>query len=316
MTLRRLLAIDVGGTKLAAALVDPAGEITRRRKVPTSPCEAGSGEQLWATLGDLLDDVCDGLMPDAVGVGCGGPMSWPAGQVSPLNLPAWRDFPLRARLRDRYAGVPVRLVNDAVTMVIGEHWLGAARGFDNVLGVVVSTGVGGGLVLDGRARLGPSGNAGHVGHIVVDPQGPECGCGGRGCLEAIARGPAVVAWAQANGWSPPPETAATGETLLAAAQSGDATAVAAFTRAGEAIGVAVASAVDLLDLDVVVVGGGLSAAGEMLLGPARAAYAAHARMGYTGRCQMVPAALGGGAGLVGAAALVALGDDYWPLGAD
>lgn len=311
-----VLAIDVGGTKLAAALVDPDGELTRRRQVPTIPSDAGSGEQLWATLCGLLDEVCDGVVPDGVGVGCGGPMAWPAGDVSPLNLLAWRDFPLRSRLLGRYAGAPVRLVNDAITTVIGEHWLGAGRDHGNVMAVVVSTGVGGGLVLDGRARLGPTGNAGHVGHIVVDQQGPVCGCGGRGCLEAIARGPAVVAWAVANGWSPPAGFAATGETLLAAARSDDATAVAAFTRAGNAVGIAVASAVDLLDLDVVVIGGGLSAAGDLLLGPARAAFAEHARMDYTTRCEIVPAALGGNAGLVGAAALIAREDDYWPVGAD
>nr|BFE83625.1 hypothetical protein GCM10020093_062260 [Planobispora longispora] len=116
-------------------------------------------------------------------------------------MPGWRAFPLRDRLAGRFPGVPVRIHNDAVCVAAAEHWRGAGRGSSNMLGMVVSTGVGGGLILGGRLIDGGSGNAGHIGHVVVDPDGPACECGGRGCLEAVARGPGLAAWAVGQGGS-------------------------------------------------------------------------------------------------------------------
>jgi glucokinase len=310
-----VLAVDVGGTKLAVGLVSPDGEIVTSATVPTSPTGLGRDEELWTTLVRLIDEVCSAEQPAAVGIGCGGPMRWPEGEVSPVNLLAWQSFPLRARIQQRFDRIPVRLINDGIAMAIGEHWRGAGAGSGAFLGIVVSTGVGGGLLLDGKVVTGRSGHAGHIGHLVVDPQGPLCGCGGRGCLEAIARGPALVQWAIDNGWNAPP--AADGKALLAAAECGDPVAAAAFERAGAALGVAIASAVHLVELDTVAVGGGLAGAGEHLLGPARRAFIEHARMRFAADCVIVPAALGADAGLIGAAALVARGDRYWTTqGAD
>jgi glucokinase len=314
--LSRALALDVGGTKLAAAWVDADGVVHGRREVPTAPTGAGLGDELWQTVVELLDDVAAGERPGAVGVGCGGPMRWPDGVVSPVNLPAWRDFPLRDRVRDHFPSAQVRVHNDAVAMVAGEHWRGAARDVDAVLGVVVSTGVGGGLILGGRVVDGVGGNAGHVGHVVVEPNGPLCGCGGQGCLEAVARGPAVVAWALDRGWTAEPGTAADGGSLAASAQAGNEVARAAFARAGNALGIGLASAVALLELQVVVVGGGLAGAGELLLAPARESFRRHAGLAFVRRARIVPAAAGRDAGLVGAAALVVPGDRYWAGGAD
>jgi glucokinase len=140
-------------------------------------------------------------------------------------------------------------------------------------------------------------------------------CGGRGCLEAVARGPAVAAWAAAQGWKSS-SGRADGVALARSAADGDPIALAALTRAGRALGVAVASVASLLDLEVVAIGGGVANAGELLLGPARAAYDRHARLGFTRGVHIVAATLGGDAGLVGAAALVLHGDRYWPAGAD
>jgi glucokinase len=237
-------------------------------------------------------------------------MQWPSGAVSPLNIPAWRDFPLRDRIRERYQGVPVRVHNDAVCVAVGEHWRGAGRGADNVLGMVVSTGVGGGLVLDGRLVDGAHGNAGHIGHVVVDPGGPECVCGGMGCLEAIARGPAIVRWAQQGGWRRD-RTKLTARDVADDASRGDRVAAAAFERAGRALGVAIASAAALCDIEVVAIGGGVTQAGPLLFEPAGAAYASHARLDFVRDIRIVPAALGQDAGLVGAAALVLAADRYW-----
>ena len=231
--------------------------------------------------------------------------------VSPLNIPGWRDFPLRSRLTERLGGGTVRVHNDAICMVAAEHWRGAGRGRRNVLGMVVSTGVGGGLVLDGRLVEGASGNAGHIGHVVVDPDtGPPCGCGGRGCAEAIARGPALVKWAQAEGWRPDQKDA-TAKDLAGDGALGHPIGLAAMHRAGRALGIAIASATSLCDLEVVSVGGGLSQAGPLLFDPLEEALRAHARLGFTRQVRVVPAALGHSAGLVGAAALIFAADRYW-----
>ena len=306
------LAVDIGGTKLAAGLVEPSGRLLSSSAVPTP--SGLDAEKLWCTLDALITDVLAGRDPADLagcGCGCGGPMEWPAGVVSPLNIPAWRDFQLRSRLTERLRGITVRVHNDAICLVAAEHWQGAGRGRRNVLGMVVSTGVGGGLMLDGRLIEGASGNAGHIGHVVVDPDtGPLCGCGGRGCLEAIARGPALVAWAQAEGWRAG-QSDATAKDLAADGALGDPVGVAAMRRAGRALGIAIASATCLCDLEVVSIGGGLSQAGPLLFDRLEEELRAHTRLGFARQVTVVPAALGQTAGLVGAAALIFAADRYW-----
>jgi glucokinase len=308
---RTVLALDIGGTKLAAGIVDRGGRVSAAARVPTPHGRRLDAETLWKTVVALLDRFTAGVGAKdiaGVGVGCGGPMNWPDGHVSPLNIPAWRDFPLRDRLRERFPGIPVRVHNDAVCVAVGEHWRGAGRGTANVLGMVVSTGVGGGLVLGGHLVDGRSGNAGHIGHVVVEPDGPECECGGRGCLEAIARGPAVAAYAKAHGWRHPQGTA---RDVADDAARGHPVAREALARAGSALGVANAAATHLLDVEGVAVGGGLSQAGPLLFDPLEEAFRRHARMEWARRVRVVPAALGQEAGLVGAAALVLSGSRYW-----
>jgi glucokinase len=298
-----VLAIDIGGTKMAGGLVDAGGTLTGRQQVAT-------GSQPTVALAQLVDSVLgsrDRIEIAGVGAGCGGPMSWPAGVVNPLNIPSWRaGFPLRDWLRERVPRVPVRLHNDAMCLTVGETWRGAAAGCSEVLGMVVSTGVGGGLILGGRPRDGASGNAGHIGHIVAEPGGPVCGCGARGCLEAVARGPMLVAWAAERGCR-----ARDGRELAQLALGGDQVAKAAFDRAGSAVGRVVAGVAALLELDAVVIGGGLSSAGDLLFGPLRREFAAHAQLGYTRGTPVRHAALGQDAGLIGAAALVLDADVYW-----
>jgi glucokinase len=315
------LVIDIGGTKLAAGVAEPAGRLITWASIAT-PASLDA-EQLWRTLEALLGKVLGEAGRDEAGVdesgaglagvgcGCGGPMEFPAGRVSPLNIAAWRGFPLRDRLAERFPGIPVRVHNDAICMAAGEHWRGAGRGAGNMLGVVVSTGVGGGLVLGGRLIDGASGNAGHVGHIVIDPEdGPPCACGGRGCLEAIARGPALAAWAREQGWRPG-QADPTAADLAADAASGHPVGLAAMRRAGRALGIALASATHLCDLEVVAVGGGLSQAGALLFDPTEEFLRAHAKFAFARKVRVVPAALGQSAGLVGAAALIFAADRYW-----
>jgi len=309
-----VLSIDVGGTKIATGLVEPGGRLASWTQAETP--RGLEAEQLWRTL----DVLCARLLAEehigpgqglaGVGCGCGGPLVWPEGRVSPLNIPAWRGFPLRGRLRERFPGTTVRLHNDAICMAVGEHWRGAGRGRRWMLGIVVSTGVGGGLVLDGRLINGATGNAGHIGHVVVDPGGPFCSCGGRGCLEAIARGPALVAWAQGEGWRPG-QAPVTAKDLADDAAQGHAIGIAALGRAGRALGIAIASAAHLCDLEVVAIGGGLAQAGPLLFDPLEQALRTHAGLGYARDVPVVAAALGQSAGLIGAAALIFAADRYW-----
>lgn len=340
-----VLAVDVGGTKLAAAVVLPSGLVLGATVRPTP--QGADAPTLFSALAGLIGAVLRsvGLPVVGAGVGCGGPMEWPAGVVSPVNIPGWRGFPLVDRLAE-LLGVPVRIHNDAVCAAVAEHWRGAGRGHDSMLGMVVSTGVGGGVVLAGRVVDGASGNAGHVGHVVVDPDGPVCGCGGRGCLEAVARGPAVVTWALDHGWMPAGAAGAVGPAgaagpagpagagavgrvradgaggaggaggadgrgLAAAARAGDPVALAAYERAGTMLGRGIASAVALLDVTAVVVGGGFAGSGDLLFDPLRRAYDRHAGLPHVRAAVVVPAALGTETGLLGAAALVLEGVRYW-----
>jgi glucokinase len=308
-----VLALDVGGTKLAAAVVDETGRILGRGRVP-SPTGIDPEplyEALLACAAAALRgaDVAPGDL-DGIGVAAAGPMVWPSGEVSPLNMPAWRGFPLRKRLAAEFDAERVLIHNDAVGLTVGEHWKGAGSGTGNLLGMTVSTGVGGGLILGGRLFHGASGNAGHVGHVVVEPDGPVCACGGRGCLEAIASGPNTVRHALDDGWRPRPGVVADGVALAAAAAAGDAVALRNVARAGMAVGTAIASCASLLDLEVAAIVGGFSQSGPSFWEPLQQAFAAHAGFPFAAACRVVPGQLGEAAGLLGAAAFVLVPDRY------
>lgn len=183
------LAVDVGGTKLAAGVVGLDGTLVVRDRVPTPQ------RNVWLALERLIKRVraaAGEVSLIACGVGCGGPMDGAAGEVSPLHIPEWREFPLRDRLA-AFTELPTFVDNDAKALALGEGWRGAAVGLSDYLAMVVSTGVGGGIVSGGRLLGGRLGNAGHIGHVVVVPGGRPCTCGGRGCLEAYASGRAIAA---------------------------------------------------------------------------------------------------------------------------
>lgn len=308
-----VLAIDVGGTKLAAGVVDGDARILSRARVP-SP-HGTDAEELYETLIACCAAALRGAdtLPgdlDGIGVSCAGPMIWPAGEVSPLNMPAWRGFPLRDRLLREFRVNSVRIHNDAVGIAVGEHWKGAGVGTQNLLGLTVSTGVGGGLILDGRLYHGISGNAGHFGHVIVEPDGPPCACGGRGCVEAIAAGPNTVKRALAEGWQPEEGSQADGIGLAASAAGGDEIAIRNLGRAGRAVGVAIASSTHLLDLEMVAIDGGFSQSGPPFWDALRQAFAIHARMKFATACEIVPGTLGSDAPLLGAAAFMLDPDRY------
>jgi glucokinase len=298
---RTVLAVDVGGTKIAAGVVEETGRIVAAasRPTPTEDPEATFGAVRAATEEVL---TAGAARVDAVGISSAGPVDLIGGSVSPINIPSWREFPLRERVSALLPGRPVELAGDGLCMALGEHWAGAGRGSGSMLGIVVSTGVGGGLVLGGRPLLGRTGNAAHVGHVVVEPvDGWPCTCGGRGCVETVASGPNLVRWARLQGWAAPDHADAAH--LAAAARAGDGIPRAAFRRGGRAVGLAIVAAAVVCDLELVVVGGGVAQAGELLFGPVRETLAEHAGLSFLSSLRVVPATLGGQAGLIGAAAL-------------
>ncbi|HTL85905.1 MAG TPA: ROK family protein [Acidimicrobiia bacterium] len=270
-----VIAVDIGGTKLDTGLVNERGDILERVKAATPTTD--DPEALFDALIALLDQlpIREGA---AVGVGCGGPMN--SRGVSPLNIPAWREFPLAVKLHARL-GLPVWIDNDAKALALGEGWLGAARGVDNYIAMVVSTGVGGGIVCDGRLLDGAEGNAGHVGHMIVEPDGHVCGCGARGCVEAEASGTAIE---RITGR---PAREASAEVIA---------------RTGTMVGRAVASVANLLDLQLAVISGSVALGfGEPFFVAAQAEIDARACLDFSRGTRVVPGGLGPDGPLLGAA---------------
>ena len=239
------LVIDIGGTKIAVGLVDSDGAIVHNAKLPTPDSDA---EAIWAVAEQLIAEAvaaADGGVR-GVGIASAGPIDLPSGTVSPINITAWQRFPIVDRVTAVLPGVPVRLGGDGLCMAMGEHWRGAGRGAQFMLGMVVSTGVGGGLVLDGAPYDGRTGNAGHVGHVVVEPDGALCTCGGHGCVETIAGGPRMAQWAREHGWAASAEADA--KELADAANAGDDDGAAAFRRGATAVAATIASVGAVCDL--------------------------------------------------------------------
>lgn len=297
------LAVDFGGTKVEAALVDDRGIMLPGSRHRRATGNTASSDELDTAVREVVlaarADLPTGAPLLGVGIGAAGPIDVTAGSVSPLNVPAWRDHQLAASVAELVPDAPITLRIDGLCIALAEHWVGAGRGAANLLGMIVSTGVGGGLVLGGRAAPNPTGNGGHIGHVEVGGFDDVCACGGRGCLEAVASGPRTVAWARTQGF-----TGETGEALALAHAEGDPIAIAAVARAGGAIGHAIASATNLLDLDVVAIGGGFSRVSPALFEHARNALTERTAFPFVSRVRVVPSGLSDEGPLIGAAALV------------
>lgn len=280
------LAIDIGGTKCSVGLVTRAGELIDRTNIPVD--HRDSADELYDDLATAVQNQLvravqhHGSSPSVVGVGCAGPISWNVETVSPLNIAQWRDFPLRERLMND-TGLTVFGDGDAKALALAEGWLGAAKGVDNFMAMVVSTGVGGGIVLNGQLLDGESGNAGHVGHVIVEPNGRRCSCGGRGCLEAEASGPAIEAITGR------PPTQPTYEIMV---------------RTGRLVGRGVASVCNLLDLKLVCVGGSVALGfGATFFNSAQRTLDELCGLEFSRKARIVPARLADEGPLIGAAAV-------------
>ncbi|SDE59319.1 ROK family protein [Auraticoccus monumenti] len=300
-----VVAVDIGGTKVAMAVVAADGQVLFEDVVPTGTGE--DPEQLWqpigAALAGLLDGVGDVLGEETrVGIGSAGPVHGPEGLVSPVNIPAWRRWPVRDRVLDavvRATGRPATgvLAGDGHCIAVGEHWLGAGRDVSSMVGMVISTGVGGGAVIDDVLFAGATGNAVHIGHTSVNFLGERCACGSHGCVELYARGPGMVAAARERGW-----VGEDAQQLTLDAREGDPVAREAIERGMRALAAGVAELATNLDVTTFVIGGGVSKAGEVVFEPLRRHLADFAVLHYVDGLEVRPAELEN-AGLLGAAAV-------------
>lgn len=305
-----ILGIDIGGTKLAAGVVAPGGQLLSYKRRPTP--QGVDSEALLDAVVDLARAAIleSSQQATAIGIGCGGPIFFEKDTVSPLHMPAWRNFPLRPRL-EAALGLPAVLDNDAKAFALGEAKFGAGRRSICMLGMVVSTGIGGGIVVNGRLLDGAHGNGGHIGHIIVSASGPRCFCGAVGCLTAYASGRGLSARATdalkrgvPSSLSGLGEGAVTGRVIAEAASAGDKLAARLFNDAATALGRAIASAANMLDLDRVVLGGGLIQAGDLLMVPLERELRRRARLAFSRFVEVSTAQLGQESGVIGAATLI------------
>ena len=307
-------AVDIGGTKVAVGVADAAGRLVASTSFPTLP-ERGPEAVLGETASRLRGlALAEGATLAAVGVGCIGPLDPRSGTLmNPPNFPGWSYVPVKATL-ERALGAPVTIDNDANVAALAEYRQGAGRGARVMVYATVSTGIGGGLVIDGRLLHGIGGAAGEFGHQTIRPDGPLCGCGNRGCLEAMASGTAIARRAReaaAAGQAQAIVALAGGpggilaEHVAQAARAGDPDAEAIWAAAMDDLAIGLGNVVTTLAPDRLVVGGGVTRSGDLLLGPLRAGLARRVRMVPVNELDIRLAELADEVGLVGAAALVA-----------
>jgi glucokinase len=309
-----LLALDFGGTKHAAAIAAPGETEWRAYRRTLAPAHS-NGQTDLVTMQTLIKDLLNGTQPAAIGISFGGPVDFQTGTVRlSHHVPGWENLPLQAILETEY-GVPVRVDNDANVAALGEQQFGAGQGCLALLYITVSTGVGGGWILNGAPWRGFEGMAGEIGHMVVDPQGPVCLCGKRGCVERLASGPYIVQQVQDRLHDQPKagqilralgghslETL-TAEQISQAANQGDELAQAALKQAGWAIGIAIGNVANLINPQRFILGGGVTKASDPFWPTVQQTARATALPEV--HFDILPAALKDDAPLWGAVALVA-----------
>jgi glucokinase len=272
------LAIDIGGTKLAVGVVSRSGELLSQMQTPTPV------NDVWGALKNLIDAqmLQTNVRLEACGVGCGGPMTLGGESVSPLNIADWRGFGLLSAVESA-TGLKTYIANDAQALVLGEVWCGSAVGVSDVIGMVVSTGVGGGIVSNNKLLTGRLGNAGHIGHVIVEPDGRLCECGAYGCLEAHVSGKSIQAM------TGKPSEHATNEVRI---------------EAGKLVGRALVSVGALMDLQLCVIGGSVAIGfGAPFFAAVQHEIDRSARLEFIRGLKVLPVGLGDSAPLIGAASL-------------
>jgi glucokinase len=305
---RTAIGLDVGGTKVAGLLLDEDGEILGRE---TAETPADDPEATMKTIFHVAEELGSRGQPVGIGVGAAGMVDFASGTMRWAPNLAWKELPIRDRVSQQ-TGRPCIVDNDANAAAWGEYRFGASRGYRDVLMVTVGTGIGGGIVADGALYRGAHGFAAEIGHVIVEPGGPECGCGNRGCWEQVASGQALDRLGRLAVETRPDSAIATisgeeevtGRHVAEAAAQGDPIATNILAQVGRRLGEGIAGLVNILDPEAVVVGGGVAEVGDVLLGPARVAFLASVEApDHRPEVPLLPAALGNDAGAVGAAAL-------------
>lgn len=310
-----IISVDIGGTQIRAALSDREGNIIHRVAYPTlaeegpEPVMGRIKEAIRQAAGQQLGEV------QTIGIATAGPLDpWEGVIIKAPNLPGWHQVPLKAIIEEEF-GLPTYVGNDANLAALAEQRFGAGKGTQDLIYITHSTGIGGGIIVDGRMLLGSKGLGAEVGHITLDIDGPRCGCGNIGCLEAMAAGPAIARNAVQA-------IEAGRETLILdlvdgdlsrisakevneAAQQGDSLAMELIRQAGELLGIGLVSLIHLFNPEIIVIGGGVSKAGDLLFEPVRETVRARCMAkAYWRDTPIVPAALGDDVGLMGGIALV------------
>jgi glucokinase len=306
-----VLAIDIGGTKLAAGIVDAGGTVLARGEAPTQAAQGPAGvlERVIRLAREVLGKP--GVRADAIrriGIGCAGPVDRRAGLIlNPPNLPGWTRVPLVEHIQ-KALGLPAVLENDANAGALGEFRYGAGKGASSLVYLTVSTGIGGGIILDGKLWHGLKDGAGEVGHMTIVPDGPLCGCGNRGCLEALASGPSIARRArEALGAGRASRLSQAGEFTAAdvvrLAQEGDAVAAEVWRDTVQYLALGVGAVVTIVAPERVVIGGGVTQAGDFLFEPLRREVRQRVKLVAVESVPILPAALGPDVGILGAAAV-------------
>jgi len=292
---QKVIALDIVGTKTALGIVDEHYEVSH-----TSEVAVHGNQDFWNEIAETVKSLREITGDDFAGVGIGsaGPLHLHEGAISPVNIPSWRKFPIVSKIQEITGSESVCLHGDAMALAHAEFLIGAGRGTSNMLGIVVSTGIGGGLVLNGKLFTGESGNVCYIGHHTINFAGPECACGKRGCVESYASGPRMVANAQTLGW-----TAGTSFIDLAeSARHGDAIALKAIDEGARALAIGIVNIIGSLDIRTVVIGGGVAQAGAIYWDRLREHCAIAARTtGFIDSVDLRPAQLERNSGLIGAA---------------
>ncbi len=309
-----VLAIDIGGTKIITALISNKGQVLAKEYHLTLADEGPPSviNRILAAIDRLLNTKNMGLSQlDSISIAAAGAINFEKGVItSSPNLPGWHDIPLKDMVKEKYQ-VNTFLINDANAAALAEHRFGAGRGTNNLVYLTVSTGIGSGIIIDGKLYMGACGSAGEIGHMTIDVNGPRDNCGNIGCLETLASGTAVAKEAiKRIGRGEESYLAEmvegkieniTAEKVSAAAQSGDSLALEVIMQAATYLGVGLVNVVNIFNPEIIVIGGGMTQMGDLLFNPARKVVRERAFPVSSGAVRIVPAQLGNNTEVIGAA---------------
>ncbi len=293
-----LLGVDVGGTKIAVGSMDSTGNLLHSASISSL---SDSQNDLWGRLEEVSREVIEKTQGNLTGIGIGsaGPINIKQGTVSPVNIAVWREFPLVNSFKNAFECEKVQMHGDAIAMTHAEYKFGAGKGAQNMIGLVVSTGIGGGLVLNNELQIGETGNAGYFGHSTIHIDGEICPCGRKGCVEVYASGPHMVRKAKSMGWSNSSDDFLV---LAESARTGNEIAIKAIADGADALAVGIVNVAATVDVGLVVVGGGVSRAGDVYWSPLLSAIKRRAEgIEFLTDMQVRPAKLDSDAGVIGAA---------------